>query len=66
MCRGGEGWFGLDLQLSQNLLSLSPGSIEVPNHVEGAFREIITFAVHDGLERSDGVLEVNQNTLMKN
>jgi len=67
------------LQLGKNLLSLGAGSINVTNpisisnekkgekgenaHIKSSFGEIVTLSVHDGLEGTNGVLQVDQDTL---
>jgi hypothetical protein len=54
---------GLVLKLSQNLLTLGAGSVDVANHVEGGLGEVVTLTSNDGLEGGDGVLQVNKGTL---
>lgn len=51
------------LQLSQNLLTLGAGRLDVTNHVEGVLGQVISLTLDDGLEGTDGVLQVNEGTL---
>lgn len=51
------------LQISQNLLTLCPGGGEVANHVESTLGQVITLTTENGLERRDGVLQVDKLAL---
>jgi hypothetical protein len=49
------------VKLRENLFSLGAGSVDVTNHVETGLWQIVTLSVHDGLEGTDGVLQVDQD-----
>lgn len=51
------------LQLGENLLTLGAGSLNVSNHVESGLGKIVVLAVKDLLERAEGILQGNQDTL---
>jgi hypothetical protein len=51
------------LELSQDLLSLGTGGVEVSNHVESTLRKRVTLSGHDALEGVDGLWEVDELTL---
>lgn len=45
------------------LFTLRSGALEVTDHVESTFWQIITFTVHDLLERRDGILDIDELAL---
>ena len=49
------------LELRQDLLTLRLRIRETSHHVESSFWETVTLTTHDLLERTDGVLQVDQN-----
>ena len=54
---------GGTLELSQNLLTLGTGRLNVTNHVEGSLGEVISLTRDDSLEGADSVLQVDQLAL---
>merc|ERR1711862_996000 len=51
------------LEISQDLLTLCARRLDVTDHVESTFWQIITLAVDDSLETPDGVLQIHKLAL---